>query len=74
MQGFDGLLCLATVAIEALLSVEATALSSFGLFAGVSFGLGPGDLLIYRDHSARGEKGNQVPSGFDFNLSPQDAG
>jgi hypothetical protein len=54
MQGFDGLLCLATVAIEALLSVEATALSSFGLFAGVSFGLGHGDLLIYRDHSDTG--------------------
>jgi hypothetical protein len=45
MQGFDGLWCLATVAIEALLSVEATAPSSFSLFAGVSFGLGHADFL-----------------------------
>jgi hypothetical protein len=46
VQGFSGLLGLATVALEALLSVEATALSGFGLFSGVSFGLGHGFLSI----------------------------
>jgi hypothetical protein len=45
MQGLGGLLRLATVALEALLSVEATALSGFGLFSSVSFGLGHADLL-----------------------------
>ena len=45
MQGLGGLLGLATVAIEALLSVEATALSGFGLFVGVSFRGGHDDLL-----------------------------
>jgi hypothetical protein len=34
MQGFSGLLRLATVAFEAFLSVAATALSGFSLFSG----------------------------------------
>src|SRR5881296_3323552 len=45
MQGLGGLLCLATVAIEALLSVMAAALSGFGLFFRVSFRWGHDDLL-----------------------------
>src|SRR5438874_10107577 len=45
MQGLGGLLCLATVAIEALLSVTTTALSGFGLFFRVSFRWGHDDLL-----------------------------
>jgi hypothetical protein len=40
MQGLGGLLRLATVALEALLSVEATAPAGFGLVSGVSVGLG----------------------------------
>ncbi|HZC00619.1 MAG TPA: hypothetical protein VE844_04430 [Gammaproteobacteria bacterium] len=54
MQSIGGLLRLATVALEALLSVEATAPSGFSLFSGVSFGLGHDHLLIYRDHSDTG--------------------
>jgi hypothetical protein len=54
MQSLGGLLRLATVALEALLSVEATAPSGFSLFSGVSFGLGHDHLLIYRDHSDTG--------------------
>jgi hypothetical protein len=45
MQGFGGLLGVATVPFEALLRVEATAPSGFGLFSGVSFSLGHADLL-----------------------------
>jgi hypothetical protein len=45
MQGLGGLLGLATVTLEALLSVEAAARSGFGLFFGVSFGWGHDDLL-----------------------------
>jgi hypothetical protein len=45
MQGLGGLLGLATVALEALLSVEATAPSGFGLFSSVSFSLGHDDFL-----------------------------
>jgi putative ABC transport system substrate-binding protein len=45
MQGLGGLLRLATVTLEALLSVEATALSGFGWLSSVSFGLGHDDLL-----------------------------
>src|SRR5437016_8527044 len=45
MQGLGGLLCLATVAIEALLSVMAAALSGFGLFFRVTFRWGHDDLL-----------------------------
>src|SRR5207249_10741225 len=45
MQGLGGLLCLATVAIEALLSVMAAALSGFCLFFRVSFRWGHDDLL-----------------------------
>jgi len=37
MQGLGGLLGLATVALEVLLSVEAAAPSGFGLFSGLSF-------------------------------------
>src|SRR5438094_2168313 len=45
MQGLGGLLCLATVAIEALLSVMAAGLSGFGLFFRVSFRWGHDHLL-----------------------------
>jgi hypothetical protein len=38
MQGLSGLLRVATVALETLLGVTATAHSGFGLFSGVSFG------------------------------------
>jgi hypothetical protein len=51
MQGLGGLLRLATVAIEALLSVEAAALSGFGLFLGLSFRWGHDDLLRIAIHS-----------------------
>jgi hypothetical protein len=45
MQGFGGLLGLAPVALKAILSVAAAALSGFGLFSGISFGWGHDDLL-----------------------------
>ena len=56
MQGLSSLLRLATVALEALLSVEATALSGFSLFFGVSFGLGHDDLLCIGMRSIRDTK------------------
>jgi hypothetical protein len=45
MQGFGGLLRLAPVAVETLLSVAMIALSGFGMFFGLSFGRGHADLL-----------------------------
>src|SRR6266481_1337395 len=45
MQGFGGLLRLVPIAVEALLSVTTAALSGFGLFFRVSFGLGHDALL-----------------------------
>jgi hypothetical protein len=45
MQGFGSLLGLATVALEALLSIEAAAPSGFGLFSSLSFSLGHDDCL-----------------------------
>jgi hypothetical protein len=45
MQGLGGLLGLAPIALKALLSIAAAALSGFGLFSGVSFSWGHDDLL-----------------------------
>ena len=45
MQGLGGLLRLAPVTIETLLSRVTATLSGFGLFSGVSFGLGHAVLL-----------------------------
>jgi hypothetical protein len=45
MQGLGGLLGLAPIALKALLSIAAAALSGFGLFSGVSFGWGHDALL-----------------------------
>src|SRR6266478_2470312 len=45
MQGFGGMLRLVPIAVEALLSVTTAALSGFGLFFRVSFGLGHDALL-----------------------------
>jgi hypothetical protein len=45
MQGFGGLLRLATVTLEALLSVVAASSSGFGLFFDVSFRWGHDEFL-----------------------------
>src|SRR2546430_7922304 len=45
MQGFGGLLRLVPITVEALLSVTTAALSGFGVFFRVSFGLGHDALL-----------------------------
>jgi hypothetical protein len=45
MEGLSSLLCLAPILLEALLSKATAALSGFGGFFRVSFGLGHDDLL-----------------------------
>jgi hypothetical protein len=49
MEGLSGLLPLATIALEALLSVSAATVSGFGLFFGISFEWGHDDFLVDRD-------------------------
>jgi hypothetical protein len=45
MQGFDIVLGLLLLALQALLGFEVTSLSGFGLFFGLSFGWGHGGFL-----------------------------
>lgn len=45
MDGLDRVLGLSALLLEALLSIESTAFSGFGLFGGVSFHGGHGEIL-----------------------------